>query len=880
MKRAIKISSLLMALLVVSGQAMAAGLGKLSVSSVLGQPLRANIELLSVPQDGLSDISVKLADSDAYAQAHLDHPSWLYDLKLDVEKNADGKPVVRIASQTPVNDPFVDLLIELNWSSGRVMRDYTILLDPSPVKKPAEQAVMPAAVQAAATQTTPAAASKPGKTSGAAGKKAEPHTYGPVKSGETLHGIATKLLPADVSLDMMMASLYHTNPKAFYGNINLLKKGQVLNVPDRDTVMRLYSPHQATQLVRKQVEEWRAMRVHAADQAAQATTETAKGPSAEQGKITEAKPQAKPMPPSESKDVLTLSKGEPGKQGQASEAETTAKDLQLKEAQGRIKDLEKTVQDLQALLALKDQAATEAEKAKAATPPAPQAAPAPQQPAPAVKAKPPVPSPPPPKEEPGFMSMLLENPLYIGGAIGAALLAGLLWVVMVGRRRKASMSSFEQSVMTGGDPFKTSIFKMTTQPAQSVGGTSSQTGTHSEFSRLGLGSIETHAVDPIAEAEVYMAYGRDAQAEEILKEALHKEPGKHEFALKLLEIYAARKDKGNFETQASELYANLGDPASPTWRKAAEMGHALDPENPLYSMFTEQASTESEVAGDVADFAAEPAETEFASDLETMEPDVLAESPAEVPETEEQTVDLAGGLDFEPEPVAEESKAEFESKPEGLDFDMSQFESTEPEAEPESEPEPEGLDFDMSQFESTEPEPAEVEAKPADRANADEPIELDIAGWGEPEQAVAEPAVEEEQVGEPAESLGGLDFEPKFEVPEVEAPAEKEPEVGSIGSHADLTLPDLDFSNIDLDLEETTPPAPEEVKVDAGAEEIAVPESIDPDLLEEVNTKLDLAKAYMEMGDREGAREILDEVLKEGDAQQKQAAEAMMAEIG
>src|SRR4029079_14341515 len=103
-----------------------------------------------------------------------------------------------------------------------------------------------------------------------------------------------------------------------------------------------------------------------------------------------------------------------------------------------------------------------------------------------------------------------------------------------------------------------------------------------DFDKTGPGTIDTDEVDPVAEAEVYIAYGRDAQAEEILKEAMARDRNRHEIPLKLLEIYHARKSATAFETVARELRSNVGED-SPLWHKAAAMGAQIDPSNPLYA---------------------------------------------------------------------------------------------------------------------------------------------------------------------------------------------------------------------------------------------------------------------------------------------------------
>ena len=435
-------------------------------------------------------------------------------------------------------------------------------------------------------------------------------------------------------------------------------------------------------------------------------------------------------------------------------------------------------------------------------------------------------------------------------------LAGLLWVFMIGSRRRKGLSDFEQSVMTGGDQFKTSIFK-TGEGANTERSTVTQSGAATDFSRLGLGSIDTHEVDPIAEAEVYMAYGRDAQAEEILKEALSKDPSRHEIVLKLLEIYATRQDTASFETQASELYANLGDPTSPIWHKAAEMGSKLDPANPLYRVFGEA-----------------PA---------------IPEAPgSEAPDEFEQMTAFPEGGDERVSAQAEEAVEAPKGAMDALDFDLA--------ASPELAP--------LESADATE----ETEVSALDELTLESELALTPAMPDtELDTAAAYPAfgVTDEPVLEaPAETrIPDLQPEQPLELPEEfgpidlasETPAAEEavtmPGVGELGDLPDLDLPpepeekpaapsdklaELDFSGLDLDLDE-----PEEIVAQpvAAEPEIEAPSEIDPDLLEEVNTKLDLARAYLEMGDKEGAREILDEVVKEGDAKQKQEADKLIASI-
>src|SRR5207245_502177 len=185
-------------------------------------------------------------------------------------------------------------------------------------------------------------------------------------------------------------------------------------------------------------------------------------------------------------------------------------------------------------------------------------------------------APAPAKEPPGFFSDLLANmPMWAIVAGALAILAGIAAFV-AGRRRKAT--KFEDSIISGTDIKTNTVFG-------STGGGVVNTGENSlasDFSREGLGNIDTDEVDPIAEAEVYLAYGRDAQAEEILNEALKKDPKRQEIYLKLLEIQAQHNKPSAFETVASEPYSVPGGQGE-VWQKAMALGRQLDPANPLFA---------------------------------------------------------------------------------------------------------------------------------------------------------------------------------------------------------------------------------------------------------------------------------------------------------
>jgi pilus assembly protein FimV len=901
MKKSMKISGLVWAMLFASGAASAAGLGKLTVQSALGQPLRAEIELLSVSKEELADISARIASHDAYKQARIDRVEALSNLRFAVDQRANGQPVIRITSSTGVADPFLDLLIELNWSSGRVIREYTILLDPVADAKPAETA-KPMAIpeagrngeprQAASAEVQKAKTLAPAPAPAAAG----PRRYGPVRSGETLRAIAGKVKPAEVSLEQMMVGLYQANKGAFSNdNMNWLKRGQVLNVPEPGKVMAT-APREAARTVRGHAVEWHAYRRKLAEMAG-AVPQAEEKPAA--GKITPLAEEKAAPAPAAPKDVLKLSKGEPGtgagkadaktqERLQTLEEEVAAKSRALQEAQDRVGQLERTVRDMQKLLELKAQEAAKVPApapVQAVVPPEPPKvetpAPAPVPPAPVAQQQPapaPAPLPAAADSSSSWISTFISNPLYIGGLVAALLLSALLWMMMVGSRRRQGLTKFEDSIMTGGEFKNNVVFNPPAGAAPVAGAATEGSMLLTDFSKLGMGAIDSHEVDPIAEAEVYMAYGRDSQAEEILREALGKDPGRHEIALKLLEIYASRKDTTAYETTASELYAGLGGQNTPVWQRAAEMGRSIDSENPLYRVPSGAATGAHVLAG-----AAAAAAAGLAASVAQAAPQA---APASVPESIEDS-GMAGewpespAVDTEPQAVMSAPDLVWETETLAV---PEEIQAVEPQAaipepleemgalaedilEPQASAEAFAPESDMSLFEAgpeAAPEPmAEVTAEFPREA----PIEEAFPEISAQDLDLSVAAVEPEPGPVPELDLSGIDLD--LETPEFPAMAEAPGEI------AEAIETSLDFEPAGLTVAEAATPEPA-----AAVEAEAAESAMDTELREEVNTKLDLARAYLEMGDREGAREILQEVLNEGDTGQKAEAGKLMAEAG
>ena len=970
----------------------AAGLGKLKVISALGQPLRAEIDLISVPKDEIDLITARIATPDAYKQARIERQEGLTNVRFAVARRPDGEPYLLITSVQAFNEPFADLLIQLDWPSGRLLREYTILLDPPgfqekpvapavtvPITK-AEKAVKPAPaviVEKAEPTPPPTQQAKPQKAvkpekvapeikvaEKTKGKKSKPEaivraepvrtltpaeqtfprfegdrelpplsvvegtkpitpapvvTQSPqpgefkrVQRGDTLRKIAQDLKPEGYSLEQMMVALYENNKSAFNGdNLHRIKTGYILRVPDKAQLDNVEQADAAKQ-VKAHAADWNAYRQKLASKVAeQKAAQEAKSEATE--KIT-AKAEDKVAKPQEpAKDVLKLSKGETADKGKgagaagkgsgaearalqeklnAAQDDAVAKEKALKEANSRVTDLEKNVKEMQALLELKNKQMAELEKQAKVKPVAPPvvakveppkpepvkveppkpevkpepakeaAAPAapdkpveplvkalPEQSAP-VQTKPdevkPVVPPkikpvPQPEPETSFMDTVMSNPLYMGG--GAAAVVGGLFAALwaLGRRRKKSLASFEDSIMTGGSDLKTNtVFGNTAGGQIDTGDTSFLT----DFSQAGMGAIDTNDVDPIAEAEVYMAYGRDAQAEEILKEAMSKDPNRHEIQLKLLEIYAGRKNNAAFETLAGELYAATSG-QGPVWEKAAEFGRSLDAGNPLYAAPEGKGDGIAMAAAAVgagAVAASSPPNLDFNLDLDTeagtpkAAPIYLA--PDDKPGVETQ---LSDTLDFDLDTVT------------GLDNQRS--EDIQDSA---------ALDFNLDTI-----IPQAID-KRAESPTPFADLDADTLTFHLPEMELDDtPAASASPVSQHEENTLALDFDFNLE-PEIA------PEKPSVVAEPPM-MPDLDLSGINLDFGgSNTSPAANEAGTALEESTTMVGETT---VWEEASTKLDLARAYLEMGDKEGAREILQEVVAEGGPEQQADAKKLIATL-
>jgi len=273
-------TALLAALLTSAFGVHAAGLGKLTVYSGIGQPLKAEVALTATSSE-LNSLTAKLASHEAFKEAGIEYMSALSGLHFELVKLPNSQSVLKLSTDRPVNEPFLHFLVELNWSAGRMLREYTFLLDPPEMLQVAKPASVVAPMKPAVTPLPPSQAAGQAKSPVQTPSQARPTspdatkprsaelTTGEyqVRSGDSLSKIARATKPDSVSLDQMLVALFNDNRDAFDGNnMNRLRAGKILRVPSADEAAKV-DPVEARKLVISQTGEFNAYRRRVADAA-------------------------------------------------------------------------------------------------------------------------------------------------------------------------------------------------------------------------------------------------------------------------------------------------------------------------------------------------------------------------------------------------------------------------------------------------------------------------------------------------------------------------------------------------------------------------------------------------------------------------------------
>jgi len=844
----------------------ALGIGEIKLRSALNQNLSAEVPLIVSGDESVSEIRVNLASPDAFHRAGIDLAHFLHGLSFEVVPKPDGQFTINISSRDAIREPFLNFLVEVSWPKGRMQREFTLLLDPpTTFKKGVAVRTARAATTLGAQPAQPAAGG-----------------YGPVASGETLWSITRKLSASGAPSRRLMQEIFENNPEAFHqGNINALKQGVTLRVPGAPVAAR---PSGA---------------------------KPAAGPGKE---LTLAAPKqegaGKAKPGAATKSEIALEVADTVRQ-------------ENEDIRSRLAELEKQLSTMQRLVTLKDQqlAALQAgQAAEPAVPPvpavappsetaapvaptaeepkpaeippvapqppeappqpvqppaaevakpaetAPPVAPAPPQPAappPAPAPVPAVPPPPPVVAEPGFLE---ENYGALAGGTFALLLGGLIVVVI--RRRRAALLEIEEdehappTQLTSADnrPDKGRVAGLITPSQQ---GSFLSEFTPSDFDVL---DSDNEAIDPLSEADVYLAYGRYQQAEELIKQAINENPFRDECKLKLLEVYYSAQNRHAFEQYAGEL-ANDGKNADREfWARVTAMGSSLCPDSALFGG-TRPAPAARPASAPVADavpVVSPPPEPAVETDAMEMNLDVLGRG-SSTALTGAARVDSTIPLDVDMDMASEAAVAE----------EMVLPAAEEPVKGNE-------IEFDLSALGTEQPADGASESAESDSAAERESLEFDLSSFELSALNESESKVEAQPEPTPSAGLALAEDERFAPVAEESAPAQSPPDQASTGASFDFGAlagapgpagtPSSGGGDLEFKLE-----------FDVSAPEASAGETVpgvgDLTDMDEVETKLDLARAYVDMDDKESARRLLEEIVAEGSSRQQQEATALLARL-
>ncbi len=844
--------ALVLAVALASGRASALGLGEIELRSALNEPFNAEIRLLAAQPAELEGAVVRLAPQESFQQAGIERPAALSDLIFNVVRRADGTAVIQVTSSQPVREPYLDFIVQLRWPTGRLLREYTVLLDPplfsgdklAPVSAPVAAApaaaptprVAPVEPAPAPTEQTPAkpavsaapaVAPRPPRAAPAPQTAADgARSYGPTQRTDTAWTIAEQVRPDNgVTVFQAMLALLAANPDAFYnGNVNNLLAGYVLRVPEREFMTALPA-QQAEREVARQYEAWRQAKRGGVPMApaGQPVAEAAK-PAGEQAAAKpagEEAPRLKLVAPAQ---TATPGAGGGARQGMDQVRSELAMALESADAarreneelRSRLSALEGQINSMQRLLTLKDdtlgnlqpgpgEAETPAAIPGGEVPPAEglPAETAPEAAQPSPRAETPV----QPEPEPSLD--IFANPSIVAAAGGAVLLLlAVAWLVARRRRagadddgearlepvmaqaapaapvEKSPAASSPEAMADLEEPLSARMSGMAEEVAKGAAKDVSGTADGLDVLHTAEGDI-----DPMVEADVYLAYRRYQQAEALIQGALAKQPHRYELKGKLLEIYYAARNVDAFQSLAESLYDELGQNADdPLWYRIVPMGAELLPNHPLFNPAYAAPKTSPAAVG--------AGSALFAGDLP------------------------GGGSGL--------SHGDHESgahKDDDLFGDAAPVYGTRVSDET-------SLDLDLNADAAGGAAPAGTADKMDFDLNMADEVRPDTLAGGHNEKDMvpditAAPAQADDLPGGNAKDRWGL-----------------EPALSEFGS-MDFNLDDSDFL--------------------AGTDV--------------VGTKLDLARAYIDMGDQESAREILNEVLAEGNDQQKEEARGLSQQL-
>ncbi len=852
-----------------SGMANALGLGELTLKSAQNQPLEAEIELLDVRDLTAAQLAPSLAPPEEFAKAGVNFSSALQDLRFTPVINPNGRSVLRVTSSQPMPGPVVKFLVQVMWPQGRLLRDYNVLLDQAKAQGPE-----------AATGNVAAATTGPGSYT--------------TQRRDTLWQIAARNAQGG-SIQQTMIAIQALNPDAFIGNnINQLKVGQVLRLPDQQQIQSI-AQGEANREVAEQYAAWREGR--------------RLGPRARQLDATRrGAADAAPAAIAQGDNLRLVSPGNQPGAGQAKalndklavaqeSLDTSRRDNE--ELKSRMSDLQSQLDKLQRLIELKNDQLARLEAQGAATP-APAATvpgePGQQAPAPSQAAVPvtdpvptasqptvpdqPVIAPAPsvaPDAQPAAQTSsdstlddVLGSRWLLWLIVGSTVLVLALLLWLLARKRRAQQEAekhlrmaraLEEEQIEGFDPEDDSLDgvevvspTVTLSPAAVAASAAAAAASEKPAAQ----PVREPAADPygplLAQADTCIAEGRLNRATELLEPAVASAPRRDDLRLKLMEVYARQGDQSAFAEQERQLPATAGN--------TAEVASLRERYPAMLALAA---------AGVGAAALAAKLDEQYVQGLLDDQPGSPHAEPAE-----SDTQAAAGPDAFNDIPTLDTAALDDQALEDNFDLSLD----------------------------DPSPEPATSAADPADEAlsaggQMQDPADADFETLLAQASAEAQPAQDlsdfDLDIGEP-EGAGGrddaapstVDPVPAFDpATDFDLPADFDLSLQDDSPGAQQFASELDDVNAELDKLsqslESPSLEPHFTAEDAAAQpELEPIDDLDFDFFsgaDEVATKLDLARAYIDMGDHQGARDILDEVVKDGDERQREEAEDMLSRL-
>ncbi|MAN52967.1 MULTISPECIES: FimV/HubP family polar landmark protein [unclassified Marinimicrobium] len=751
-----------LAALLVAQPGFALGLGESELKSALNQPFQADIQLTNLRGLSRNEIIVRLASQEDFERAGLERMAFYGQLEFELLLDHPEGPIVRVTTQQPVREPYMNFLVEARWASGRLLREYTFLLDLPTFDD--ERQAQP--VQSATSGVTRSAAERQPEARPQPRQRAESETrpqagydgdtYS-VTSNDTLWEIALRVRPGrDLSVQQTMLAIQRKNPEAFInGNINLLREGQVLRLPNRDEIRNL-NPQNAVREVAEHNREWSGGALGAQLDAGQRGASQRSGPSDVSGQVRLAAPsQGNSGEAGQGGGASTDSGSELQAELSAAQEELEKSRRENRELSSRVEELEAQIDTMESLIEASNeqlralqtsaQQNREAEQAQeeasdvAAAEPSPEAeaeaetpaaaadtseAAAPAQEEPVDRSKRVVRSIP---QEKTLMDHVMDNLLWIG----AGVLVILLGVLALLRRRQSGETPVERD---SDDDFEPAFdeegfaeeFESDESGSDHDGIDLAQEDAEPEepdaWDEQTDDSVEAETGDVVGEADIYIAYGKLDQAEELLLKGLEKEPASPAILSKLLEVYAENRDVEAFDRHYSTL---LGTDDRSAIQRAGELRDTIPGAGEFDVNALDTGATAPVDEQDDFSSLEQSDSDDFDFNLDLDEEPKASQSDQKAADDNELSLDDDFNFDLDDDLDLEEETVEPVTTESDLDASSNRYDLSFDESEPAAADEEFSLDFDLDDEDDQVTLQSEKTAEAGDGDQDDFP-ELDL----------------------------------------------------------------------------------------------------------------------------------------------------------